>query len=284
MIEALLRLVLAVSPHQPASFDKDVHYVFPVESPPAQGLYRVKPTIELSTLWKSGNLQNLAVFDANGEPLSCQLAKWLRLAYLRKTYELKGAWLTDEDAWRQPVRNAFEFNSIWRFDLPHMREGESPAGVSFNWHSTLNNVGGAQFVARTLSTTPESYFVQRIDLLDGQRDVIAGHVYGNINGQNLHVVWPPNAELRFSRTPDELSIDSPTLQTLMVRHWINEAVGDPGWIVFYGNGKVPYRVQIGRETKYCSGVANDHEGVEDDDWPPEVKMAEQIVGAKRLGK
>jgi hypothetical protein len=111
-----------------------------------------------------------------------------------------------------------------------------------------------------------------------------GHVIWNFEGEQRPVKWAPNAELRFSKTPDEMNISKVTLNTWRRRPWANEKPAAPGWIVFLGDGKTPYFYQIGLGTQRCGGLANEGTPPASEDWPPEAVVSRLLPDAKRLGK
>lgn len=254
--------------------------VFELTSAAAPGLYRFRFSEEMMTLWKSQG--RLRVFDAAGDPLQCQWLGTLAAGSIRKTYTLKGNWLSDEVAWSLPAVGLFPFNSVWRFDVPKTAEGELATWLRFSWHSTIDEVGQVQLVAG-----PNDRPTNRRRLQEAPLNATGT---GGDSGFYLYpdpqVAMPPVAELRFSLASDEIALDRPTLETATVRPWVHEVPREPGWYVFYGNGKIPYRVQqAAQSVDFCSGFESDPDpNNPDPNWPPEAKISRQILDSPRLGR
>ena len=283
MMVLLLPLLTFTATFAPTSgYSAETYHVFELAAPSEPGLYRLRPSEEMLQLWSSEKLQALQLFDAAGAPLFCESIRSLALSSVRKTYKLQGKWLDDETAWSLPPEDGFAFNSIWRFDVPTTLQNEFPEALRFSWHSTLNNPGDVQLV----TGNSENRIGPRVrnSLFGGQGNVTDGRVHLYV-GQNAPTGWPPVAELRFSITPDEMTLDTPVLETSARRPWLRELTRDqPGWYVFHGNGKTPYRVQIGR-IQSCAGLAEDRDvNSEDPNWPTEVIVTRRIMNAPRLGR
>lgn len=260
----------------------ETYRVFELASPSVPGLYRFRLSDEMAEMWK---LQSrLQVFDAAGSRLPCELAGSLPLQGIRNTYTLHGKWLADEVAWSLPMVGKFPFNGVWRFDVPQTKEGESRAWFRFSWRSTINDVGEVQLV-----TGPDDRPTKRGRLQQGL--LRAGDTFGNftfnLGDQYLYppMQWSPVAELHFSLASGEIEIDAAALETWTIRPWFKELPREPGWYVFYGNGKTPYRVQTGLNVEFCSGLAAGRDSNNPDlNWPPEATVSRQVVGSLRLGK
>jgi len=284
MVSIVSLFALATTLAPAAGHSAETYHVFELAAPSEPGLYRLRPSEEMLRLWGSEKLQALQLFDAAGAPLFCESIRSLALSSVRKTYKLQGKWLDDETAWGLPLEDGFAFNSIWRFDVPMTLQNEFPEVLRFNWHSTLDNPGDVQLVTGHHDGSIGPW--ARTSLLGAQGNVIDGHVYLYV-GQNPPTAWPPFVELRFSVTPDEMTLDPPTLETAARRPWVRELDWDqPGWYVFHGNGKTPYRVQIGRSVQACGTLPLEDRDmkVEDPNWPTEVIVTRQIVNAPRLGR
>ncbi len=263
----------------------ETYYVFEIAAPSELGPYRLRPSDDMVRMWDSEKLQALRVFDAAGDPLLCESVRSLALADVRNTYVLHGKWLDDEAAWKLPPEDRFEFNSIWRFDLQKSAENEFPSALRFTWHSTLNNPGDVQLVLGVREGRIGPWL--RTSLLDGQWNVTDGHVYLYVAQRYPQTTWLSSAELRFSIVADELTLDPPTLETATRRPWVHQVTWDrPGWYIFHGNGKTPYRVQIGRNFQGCTTLAAEDRdlNVEDPNWPAEATISRQISNSPRLGK
>ena len=271
-------LVLALS----AGRSPESYRVFELTSPVEPGLYRFRLSDEMAEMWKSQ--RRLRVFDAAGDPLQCQWLGTLALQNIRKTYTVRGNWLSDEVAWSLPEVGQFPFNGVWRFDVPQTAEGELRAWFRLSWHSTINDVGQVQLV-----TGPDDRPTNRSRLQDGQLNAAAtGGNTGFYLGDQYpypNMAWPPVAELRFSLASDEIDIDPPTLETETLRPWVHEVPHEPGWYVYYGNGRTPYRVQVGQNVDFCSALASgDDSNNPDPNWPPETTISRQILDSPRLGR
>jgi len=264
------------------------HHVFELAAPMEPGLYRFRFSDEMLKLWEQEKLSNLRLFDAADNPMDCESIRSLPLQYVRRTYTLNGNWVDDQAAWNTPKQANFPFNSIWRFNVPSTAQDEFPLALHLTWHSTIDLPGEVQLVT-TVSQSPPP----RISLVDGQGYIdrrglhvpIDGHVSLYVGGQHPQKPWPPTAELRFTLASDELTLDPPTLETATLRSWVREIPREPGWYVFHGNGKTPYRVQIGRDVESCSTLRSERDAnIQDPNWPPEVTINRQILDSPRLGR
>lgn len=271
-------LTLAISAGQ----SPKTYRVFELTSAADLGLYRFRLSEEMVEMWKAQ--KRLRVFDAAGDPLQCEWLGTLPLQSIRKTYVLRGSWLNDEVAWSMTPVGQFPFNSVWRFDVPQTAEGELPTMVGFSWHSTIDDPGEVQLVAgpNDRPTNRQRLHNSQLNATrtggNGRFDIAEQYPYPQM-------VLQPFAELRFSLVSDEIAVDSPTLETATVRPWVHEVPHEPGWYVFYGNGKTPYRVQVGQNVDSCWTLSTDRDSNNlDPNWPPEAKISRQILDSPRLGR
>jgi hypothetical protein len=280
MIAAALTYMLTFA--LSAGQSPETYRVFELASPAKPGLYRFRLSDEMVEMWNSQ--RRLGAFDAAGDPLPCEWLGSLPLQNIRKTYILQGNWLSDEVAWSLPAVGQFPFNAVWRFNVPQTAKVELSTVLRFSWHSTIDDTGLVQFV-----TGHDDRPGNRRRLREGTLNATGtgGNIGLHIGDEYPypHEALPPVAELRFSLVSDEIAIDAPTLETATVRPWVHEVPHEPGWYVFHGNGKTPYRVQTGQNVDFCSGLAADRDSNNPDpNWPPEATVSRKVLDSPRLGR
>ena len=280
MIAAISALTLLV----PGSLADDEHHVYEVRAPTATGLYRIRPSLSVVNAWAIGQLKFAAVFDADGAPLSCELLRNNSFQEPHKRYALDGRWIEDAEAIKQSPLQGFKFKSVWKLDIPEGATEESAVWLLVAARSTTSDPGSVQVI----ETWPHP----------GQNDAFPNAYLRNLQPNSPPVVLVPlgttsipdgrrlTGELRFSRSSSELTIDRVTLETQIRRPWVEEVVGGPGWIMFVGNGRPPYRLQIASAGSTCRFLPSEYSSspVQDPDWPPEVTVTSELVDAMRLGE
>ncbi len=276
MITTVLTSIFLIAP---LVSDSATYRVFELSTASNIGLYRVHVTDEMTPLWKREG--RLKVFDAAAEPLLCASVVGLRLQNIVRSYKLSGEWLKDDVAWSLPEVNHFAVGSVWRFDVPSLADDEYPMLVSFTWSSTIDNPGEVQL------SIGKDLWPDRRSLAEGrqQSTQIGARMFFYFDPREHRTSpWPPKAELRFSLVSDEIAVAAPELETASSRPWMREMpIGS--WYVFHGNGKTPYRVEVGEGIDFCSGLgADDLANNSDPNWPTESIVVREVVDSPKLGK
>lgn len=261
------------------------NHVYALPDPPSASTYRLRLNDAAARQWALEQISGIAVFDNTGTALACDLLQMSRYADTHKKYPLEGTW-HDLDAAQANARSRapYNFNFAWQFALPAFAEHESPFSLHFDWKSNVNDPGYVMF-----REVPQPKGLSRpggeTHLMNGQSNAAQGHanvgLYTSVPG-----VWPASGELLFSRSQDELTIESPYLETLVRRPWTLLPAPGPGWILFTTNGKAPYRLQIGEVLYGCgqSVTVVEPDAATNPEWPPEISMGEEIAGADHMGE
>lgn len=287
---AALALLLASAQANATPTDQPYH-VYEIPAPAQSGVYRMRVSDEAARLWAIEQIQTASMFDNNGQRLSCELLRSSRYGRTKKTYPLTGQW-HDLEKKGESVKGYYgPLNFAWRFSVPTLAENERIAGVRFDWRSKVSNPGEVRYAEipplpynRTNQPPPDTL------LRGGQSDPSHGHASLGMPIADWipETPTPAEAQLLFTLSQDELTIESPTLETLTKKPWTLQPVGGPGWILFAANGNAPYRLQLGDTLYGCSqGLGNNVDEVaatSDPEWPPEITIGAEIANAPHLGE
>jgi hypothetical protein len=255
--------------------------VYLVDAPAAPGIYRIEPTKAVSDVWAISRLNAAAVFDADGKRVACD--KLLRSSPLLATpahHAVKGHWLVRSKLAAPTTVDGFAYDRVWTFEPPALGETEKNVYLDIEWRTSVDSAtsGDLQIIPdhpRQDGSGP----LRRMSLRD-----IASRT-----GQNESRLYIDGlvltGELRFRNAPADIEIDHVVFDTATTRPWARATIDEPGWILFKGNGKTPYRLQIAREGESCGGI-----GITwlDDvaaapEWPPAATLGSEIPHVARLG-
>lgn len=253
---------------------------FAIDAPAAPGLFRVKPTPEASNAWTISRFQVAAVFDAAGKRLACEVVRWNSpIAQTMRHRVVEGRWLsTDEIKMLSPL-DGFTFERVWAFDRPPLDEAEKNVYFMIEWNaqSTIG-VGNVQVVPQH-PRKDGSGPLTRMSLSDANAHLSPPQSRFYVDGMDLA------GQLRFRGTASDLAIDRAILYSATTRPWARAPVDAPGWIIFDGNGRTPYVLQIAYDGSTCSGLNAEKVAslASDPDAPPEVMLAAALPNMGRLG-
>jgi hypothetical protein len=274
----LLPSVLASAAMINAAAEKPYH-VYEIPAPSQPGVFRVRVGDEAAKLWAVEQIQSVSVYDNGGQRLGCEQLRFSRLGATKKSYPIEGQWGDSEKL----ERGAYgPLNFAWRFTFPQFAENESPSYLHFNWQSKASSPGEVRLVE--IPPDKSSYRgPMGTHLMDGQSDPRNGRV-------NLYLpqpkAWASQAELLFTLSQRDLTIESPQIETLTKKPWTLMPAGGPGWIIFRANGNGPYQLQIGEALYGCSAgaITDDSLSYSDPDWPPELTIGPAIANAPHMGE
>jgi hypothetical protein len=253
--------------------------VYTIDAPAAAGVYRIEPTKAVGDAWAISRLDAAAVFDADGKRVACE--RLFRNAPILATpahHAVSGRWLDPNELAALTPVDGFAYEKVWAFDPPAVVEGERNVYLDIAWRTPVDSAtpGDLQIVPehpRRDGSGP----LRRMALRDvashtGEKD---SRLY--INGLVL------TGEIRFHNAPD-VEIDHVVLDTAVTRPWARVTVDEPGWILFKGNGRTPYRLQLARAGDSCGGIGITWlaEIAASPDWPPPAAVGNEIVHAVRL--
>lgn len=262
-----------------ASSDAPYH-VYTMNAPAQQsGIYRLRLSDEAAKAWDVEQLQVVSIYDSAGQRQSCEFLRASRIGTMKKTYPLSGGWRDVDKTAQVNINNRFE--SAWQFAFPAFAAHESADSITFDWQTDAIDPGEVR-----LAEVPEkpysSFGSIRASLRRDPSDPHRGHVTLNLSGQS----WIEKAELHFNLPKEQLGIASPTMETSIRKPWTLERAGGPGWILFQGSGKAPYRVQLGNAINGCGSlqVRNFPESYFAADFPPEANFGAEIANAAPLGE
>lgn len=288
MISALALLAASVLADDPTPTTRPYH-VYEIPAPARSGIYRLRLSDEAARLWEIEQIQTASMFDNNGQRLNCELLRFSRYGVTTKTHPLTGEW-HDLEKDSAPVRGNYgPLNFAWRFSIPTLAENENISDLRFEWRSKVGNPGEVRFVGIPPRNNPYQP-PAGTHLMDGQSDPAHGHVnlpFYTPNGAPAQPA-PAEAQLLFTLSQDELTIESPVIETYTKKPWTLLPAGGPGWILFAANGSAPYRLQLGETLYGCSqGLGNNVDeaaAVSDPSWPPELMIGTEIANAPHLGE
>jgi hypothetical protein len=252
---------------------------YSLDAPAAAGFYRIAPSKAISDAWAIERFASAIVFDADGRRVACE--RPMREAPILSTtarHAVRGHWLSaDELATLAPI-GGFAFDRVWAFDPPVLADGEKNVDVGIEWHTPLTrSTAGELQVAPNDPTRDFSGGNPRFRLVDlVQRD---GTTESRVPVGRLST----RGELRF-RGASAIEIDRAAIDTRITRPWARAPVDWPGWIVFRGDGRPPYRLQLSHDGANCEGIGqmpSDADAV-DPDWPTAATVGAEIAGVSRL--
>ena len=274
-------LFAAATPITAAPAPKPYH-VYEVKAPPQPSVFRVRLSDDVAKSWAIEQIQYVSVYDRLGTKLGCEQLSRSLLGTTTKSYPLTGTW-GDVEKGSVPQRSVYgPLNSSWRFGMPAFAENERPVYLRFDWRSNVSNPGAVRLV-EIPSGNGQNGRVET-HLMDGQSDPTHGHARIYLESQQPKV-WAPGAELLFTVSQGELTLESPTLDTLTAKPWTLTTAGGPGWILFKGDGIPPYRLQLGEVIYGCDGMNMINEQAPNDpDWPPEVFLGSELLNAQHMGQ
>ena len=253
---------------------------FAIDAPSGAGLFRIKPSAEASNAWAMSGFQAAAVFDADGHFLPCE--RVLRNALISQTRRervIEGHWLSDDEMASLAPIGGFAFDKVWAFDPPPLDEAERNIYLKIDWTDTSTpDAGEVQIVPEHLSrdgSGPLTH-MQLSNANPRTSKNPRSHFY--IDGM------PLAGQLRFRGTLD-LEVEHAVLDTATIRPWARTPVDVPGWIIFEGNGRTPYMLQIGFDATTCYGLtpAKTASLADDPDAPPEATVSTERHDIGRLG-
>jgi len=260
------------------------YHVYEIPAPAEPGVFRVRISDEATKLWAIEQIQSVSIFDNAGKQQGCEWLRQSRLGATKKSYPLAGTWRDIGDL-TPPARGSYgPLHFAWRFAMPAFAANESPYYLHFNWRSNVSNPGEMRLVEIPPDKNPQRSLIG-IHLMDGQSNSAKGHVNLYLYSEQPRA-WAPDAEIQFTLSQDELTVESPVLDTLTKKPWTLTPAGGPGWIIFKGNGNAPYRLQLGESLYGCGGanVTDMTISYADPEWPPEVVAGAEIENAPHVGE
>jgi len=281
----VLALTLAAAMASAEAPAQAPYHVYEIPAPVQPGVFRTRISDDAAKEWAIEQIQSISIYDNSGKQLGCELMRQSRLGALKKAYPLEGVWRDLEKEPGQAKGSYGPLNFAWRFAMPKFAKNESPYYLHFNWRSKVGNPGEVRLL-EVPPPSPSPYGGPvGTHLMDGQRDHTQGHASLPFYS-NTPRTWAPEIDLLFTLSQDELTIESPVLETLTKKAWTLTTAPGPGWIIFSGNGNVPYRLQLGETLYGCGGANVPEESVSSSDaaWPPELKIGAEIADAPHMGE
>ncbi len=283
MIAMLAFAIAAASPA--ATPTQKPYHVYEVPASSQPEVYRIRIGDDAAKVWDVEQIQSVSIYDNAGQRLGCEQLRMSRLGATKKSYPLIGTWRSTENDVAITRRSFGRLNFAWRFSMPPFAENESPSVLAFDWRSTVDRPGEV----RLIEVPPDKNAINRADgtyLNAMSSDPRRGHLNLSLYTPTPKA-WSSEADLMFTVSQDELTLESPTLETLTKKPWTLIHAGGPGWILFGGNGRAPYRLQLGDTLYGCGGIGgltDFSKANTDPEWPPELKVGAEIANAPHMGE